>query len=289
MRALDNLRRQWLMTLGCVLAIALSLTVPLALVLAEAGFGAVEAQALQSLEAEIILTPETSKEDAAALAQELFGWKEVAEARVKDPAMNLVRLREELSGIEGIDAAMLPTTIHVELERPAAEMGLVVGRLSETRRLPIVEEIVAGSPEVAGVVNLLAPIRWGFLSLALALGLIGLIVVANALGLCIFRRREEIEVLRHIGATDADVIKPFYAESLWIGLLGGGLSAGLLILGLVTLAHPLGQALPSMVINPTSIGLWAVPALLAAGVMMAWAGTVLSMRVYMRQVEGIAY
>ncbi len=288
-RALLNLRRHWLLSAGCVAAIAAGLLVPLVLVIGAAGLGEVEARAVESLQAEVILAPGVGAEQARALSQEVAGWPDVASAQVLDGAANLALLRREVGGLDGLDASMVPTTINVRLRQPSEGMGRVAERLKALEVRAEVEGVEAGSVEVAQVVADIEPLRWVLVGLAALVALVGLLVVSNALGVGIFRRREEIEILRHIGGGDRHMIWPFYAESMWLGLFGGGVGAAALAAGLVALSRPLAEALPWAALDLGAVFLWAAPAAILSGVLLSWAGTALSLRVYLRQVEGVAW
>lgn len=69
-------------------------------------------------------------------------------------------------------------------------------------------------------------------ALGAAFALIVLLVVVSTIRLAIEGRRDEIMVVKLVGATDAFVRRPFLYTGLWFGL-GGGLVAALLVAALV--------------------------------------------------------
>jgi cell division transport system permease protein len=60
-----------------------------------------------------------------------------------------------------------------------------------------------------------------------AFALVAAIVIATAVRITVFARREEIGIMRLVGATDGFVQRPFLLEGLASGLLGGILAAAL--------------------------------------------------------------
>jgi cell division transport system permease protein len=58
-----------------------------------------------------------------------------------------------------------------------------------------------------------------------AFALVAAIVIATAVRITVFARREEIGIMRLVGATDGFVQSPFLLEGLMSGLLGGLLAA----------------------------------------------------------------
>ncbi|MGH7505381.1 MAG: FtsX-like permease family protein, partial [Longimicrobiales bacterium] len=60
-----------------------------------------------------------------------------------------------------------------------------------------------------------------------AFAAVAALIIASAIRLAIFARRDEIAVMRLVGATDAFVRRPFVLEGMFTGLLGGALAIGL--------------------------------------------------------------
>jgi len=62
-----------------------------------------------------------------------------------------------------------------------------------------------------------------------ALAIATAVLVSNTLRLAVFARRDEIEIMKLVGATDGFVAAPFLIEGLLQGLLGATLAAGALL------------------------------------------------------------
>lgn len=94
-----------------------------------------------------------------------------------------------------------------------------------------VEETVSASETIKmidALSNLLYKIvLWIFIILLI----ISLIVIFNTISVGVKARRDEIRVMRLIGATDGFIITPFIVESVLIAVLGAGLASGLTIAG----------------------------------------------------------
>ncbi|MDO8344698.1 MAG: permease-like cell division protein FtsX [Cellvibrio sp.] len=73
----------------------------------------------------------------------------------------------------------------------------------------------------------------------LALGV--LLVIGNTIRMAIENRRDEIVVVKLVGATDAYVRRPFLYTGLWFGVGGGILAAILLAIGFWWLSAPVAQ------------------------------------------------
>ena len=71
-------------------------------------------------------------------------------------------------------------------------------------------------------------LRWLALSLGLLLLFASVIVISSTLTLGFYSRKEEIEILRLVGATEWYIRFPFFLESLLQGIGGAVLALGLL-------------------------------------------------------------
>jgi cell division transport system permease protein len=83
--------------------------------------------------------------------------------------------------------------------------------------------------------------RRGIWVLAAMLSLSVLLVVGNTIRLAIQSRRDEIEIIKLIGGTDAFIRRPFLYTGFWYGLSGGILSWLLVTLSIWLLSGPVSQ------------------------------------------------
>ncbi len=126
--------------------------------------------------------------------------------------------------LEGIQPTVLPPSLEVKLKkeyRNSAKIGDVVSQLKEFSQI---EEIQYGQEWVelfSSLVHILRFTQWvlgGLLLLAMAF------IISNTLQLTIASRREEIEIMKLVGASPSLIRVPFYIEGMIQGLLGAGLA-----------------------------------------------------------------
>ncbi len=94
----------------------------------------------------------------------------------------------------------------------------------------MVEEIAYGKDwlqrleKVMKVVNLIAAVLGGILCLA------AIFIISNTIKLTVLARKEELEIMRLVGATEGFIRTPFLIEGLMQGLAGSIISIGLLVI-----------------------------------------------------------
>jgi cell division transport system permease protein len=120
--------------------------------------------------------------------------------------------------------------------------------------------------------------------LGVLIALVVVVVVSNAVKITVFQRKDEIAIMKLVGATDAYVRAPFLLSGLVQGTAGACLGLAALALAHASLAGvvrvALSGALGAFVLSPMPVSLWFL--LLGAGALLGVAGAGLSVRRFLR-------
>ncbi len=211
------------------------------------------------------------------LARELAGQPEVVSARFVPKQEALRRFRRQLGPrvglLEGLSRNPLPDAVELQLRPGAAPVMVLTNRL---RGMAGVAEVVTSRPwlhrleEAAGIV---AEVGW-VLGVLLFAGVV--LVVANTVRLAVYVRREELEIMALVGASNSYMRRPFLWETALQSLAAAGLAV-LLVWGLLAYfaapaALPLGLELSDLLRFRPLVALPFVLLALAAGLLGAWLG-----------------
>jgi cell division transport system permease protein len=165
------------------------------------------------------------------------------EVRAVPAAAALRQLSEELGDqahvLDGVGPGVLPDA--VDVVAPGISLEGARRLAAQLRGLPGVAEVDYGNAWLEKLETLVARARMAAVVLFAALALATAVLVGNTLRLAVFARREEIEILKLVGATDAFVSTPFLIEGLLQGLGGAGLAI-LALLGAHAVLVPRFQA-----------------------------------------------
>jgi cell division transport system permease protein len=160
-----------------------------------------------------------------------------------------------------LDVNPLPASFEVRLQ-PGARNPAGVERVAQRlAALPFVEDVRFGREWLDRIFFLRRVAAGGAGILGGAFALVAAIIIATAIRIAVFARREEISIMRLVGATNGFVRRPFLLEGLIMGLLGSAIAVGLTY-GTFALVRPLFQIV------------WVPPLWVAAG---AAAGTLLGL------------
>lgn len=205
-------------------------------------------------------------------AREISGFVgEGARAEFVPPDVALVRLRADLGetgeALDTLAANPLPPSIEVRLARgdgSQPELERVRGVASMLGALPYVDEVDYGRTFLERLETLVVAVRAaGLLLFAAVLG-VALFLIGNVVRLTVYARRDEVDILRLVGATDAFIAAPFVIEGALQGLAGGVLAAVALAaldrVGLPQVAAVLGFG-REFLADPLNPFFWALVAL----------------------------
>ena len=236
----------------------------------------------------VFLKADTPLDAARRLAARLRERPDVATVELITPEQAMAEFRR-LSGfgdiLDALDENPLPAVLVVQPQgsgRPP-----VNGLVDELGRLPEVDLVQLDLQWVERFEALVAIARRGILVLGALLALSVLLVVGNTIRLDIQNRREEIEVSKLIGATDAFIRRPFLYSGLWFGLLGALIARLLIEISVRQLAGPVRElaGLYQSQFRLHTLGLGDSLILLAAGAALGLAGSWLAVGRHLRQVE----
>ncbi|GAC1340891.1 MAG: permease-like cell division protein FtsX [Myxococcales bacterium] len=285
-RAFVNLWRAPLPSLVSVVTIALALFLGCAFAAGILGARAL----LRSWGAEASLTlyldPAQGDEQARSLAERVRAENPGLETVFVGRAEALSRLRVELGdlgpALDGLSQNPLPATLEL---RPRAPLSAAALRAlaAELRGLPGVNDVDYGREWLDKLEALGRALRAaGGLALALVVGS-ALLVVANTIRLAVYARRDEIEIMKLVGATDAYVRLPFLLEGALQGLLGATFALGGLaclerwILPRAAAAFAFASGVPAPHLRPETLLL-----LLACGALVGFLGSYLAVARFLR-------
>ena len=224
----------------------------------------------------IYLAIDSKLESANALATELRKMEIIDSVVVTSADEALVEFRES-SGLgevlDTLDSNPLPHTLVV---RPmeSADAGELAELATELTDREIIDIVKIDTQWVERLNAILDFMRRVVMIASVLLIFAVIIIVGNTIRLDIQSRRDEIEVLKLLGASDGFVRRPFLYVGLWYGIIGGFVALFLMIAGGWLLAAPLERLIGLYEADLSLLGLDGGTALLiiGGGVLSGWGG-----------------
>lgn len=181
------------------------------------------------------LAEDTAPERLDALAQTLEAWPEIEAVEAMTPARSLAAFRDSLGEdgdvLDGVSPEVMPASLEITLIsalRTPEGLGGIAWRLSSMAGLDDVEQVAYGRALLERVRALRDLLRIGGLVVAIFVLCAVAFIIANTIRLGLYARRDELEIMQLVGATEGFIRAPYYIEGVFQGVLGAGV--GLLLL-----------------------------------------------------------
>jgi cell division transport system permease protein len=232
----------------------------------------------------IYLREDVGQADRDSLLATLLVIDGVDEVTYVSQEMALERLREKFGEnaalLDGIDEFNpLRDSLEVRVEQAAA-VDLVAEAVKES---PLVDEISYGRELVARLVSVTRALRLGILGLAGLLGLATLFLIQNSIRLSVFARREEIAIMRLVGATNSVIRWPLVFEGIVLAASGALLATSAVGVVYHWLWLAMGRNLAFLPVLPLNSVLRPVAGMVVlTGVAIGASGALLAMRRWLR-------
>jgi cell division transport system permease protein len=259
--------------------IALALYVPGLLALLSKNLGKLAATEGEPTAAVLTLGPAA---DPRALADRLARDPRVATVRIVRSDAALARFRRAYpdlgAALAELREAPFPPTLEVVL-RPAAPAGAGSEIARAARGWPGVEAAESEEEFARRFRDAVRLLRGAGLFLGGVLTGAAILSVASAVRLALDLHREEIEIMRLMGATEAAIRAPFWLHAAFEGLAGGSIALLLLYATYRAATHLLARD-PHPVLSVLWVGFLDLPTALllpAVGTAAGFAGSLLSL------------
>lgn len=238
----------------------------------------------------VYLQPDILPPDYQLIDQWLAGHPAFAQRRLVTREEALARFKTHFSNLSGVvdelDQNPFPASIEVTVSEATVEASDFDNLVSELMRLHGVDDVqfdwqwIARLRQVVHILNVVGGIAGGILTLAAAF------TIASVIRLTMLMYREEIDIMRLVGATEKIVRGPFLAEGFLQGIVGGLLAVGILYGGFEGARRLVGPstALIWDFLFATFLPWYKSAALVAGGIAAGMIGTWLSVRDYAEEI-----
>ena len=277
-------------TLLTVLVIGIALALPACLHVLVQNVRAASGGWSNALDISVYMKPAATLEQAKQAAERVRKRRDVEDVKLVEADDALEEFRRSSGFGEALDALKDNPLPHALVVRPAAEFreaSQVEGLTEELRKIDHVDLVQLDTAWVSRFNAILDVVRRVVLLAAglFALGI--LVIVGNTIRLDIENRRDEIEVTKLVGGSDAFVRRPFLYSGVWYGL-GGALIAWLIVIVVISvLGQPVQRiaGLYGSTFELNGLGLEGTGVLLLGGVVLGWLGSFIAATRELRGIE----
>jgi cell division transport system permease protein len=297
--ALGSLRRNWIMSLAAVLTVFISMAILGLVLVMQDNLNSGATSLKNRVMIEVFIKKDTGPNEIKAMEASIADMSEVKNYRFVTEDQALEEFKERLGEnadqlLANLTTNPLPASFRIFV-KDANQVDAVAARFFDD---PIVDNSAPGKTDgvsyaketvrkMLGTISLVTKAMWGGTAL---FAIAGVLLIMTTVRLSIFARRNEIEIMRLVGATNWFIRWPFVLEGFITGFIGS-LVAALAIWGVnfavfdwiegSSLRFLSVQMYPLWVQN----GVWPLgmlPTLVLFGALLGAVGSAIAMRRYLK-------
>lgn len=238
----------------------------------------------------LFLKADVEEEQARRLQTSLQLRNDIAAVVFVSKAQAMAEFRE-LSGfgeaLDYLEDNPLPNVLIVRPDVSAGDVQKQAGLLEKLQKMSEVEEAQLDLNWVKRLYYIMELSQKAVLALALLLSLAVLLVVGNTIRLAIESRRDEIVIVKLIGADNAFVRRPFLYTGIWYGLGGGLMAWWIISLSLLWLEGPVRNlaSVYSSSFELIGLGIGDSLLLILSATVLGWLGAWLAVARHLGEIE----
>lgn len=162
----------------------------------------------------------TTDQDIAAIENALKQETRVVSTKfvTKEDALNIYREKnkDDPTLLELVTANILPASLEISTQNPEdlAPIAQILKREPVVSEVIVPEDVVKTLTSVTGFIRIVGGVVVGFLLI------FSMLIILMIIGFKIRLRRDEIEIMKLLGASSSFIRNPFILEGLFYGLVG---------------------------------------------------------------------
>lgn len=276
-------------SLMIVLVIAVTLALPAAINLVVKNARSISGSWDNALDFSVFLKQELTESAAAGLGRLIEQRADVESVTFISATQALEEFKEQSGFGAALDQLPDNPLPHTLVVRPGAgnTSASLVLLHEELANLPETEHVQVDTEWVQRFHAILDIVRQAIAIGGALLGIAIIVIIGNTIRLDIENRRDEIEVTKLIGASNAFVRRPFLWTGFWYGLFGGLMALALVYYGLFLLQGPVARlaGLYQSNIAIASMSLAEAAAIVGLGVFLGLFGSWFTAARHMQRIE----
>ena len=285
-RAVKDILDNRFLNLVTIITIALSILIASAFILFFINANDLVSSWRRGIRLMAYLKPETPQATLAELKRKIKGISGVQDAVFISKEDALTRLKDQMkrqaSLFENLKENPLPDGFEIRMSpflHKETDVEMVATRIES---LGAIDEVEYGQLWFKRFTNIINLFRLTGYALGILFFMAAVFIVANTIRIVLYSRREEVEIMRLVGAADDFIKSPFYIEGIILGGLGGIFGLMALLIVFIFISSNFEQSLSIGLFQVRFIPLRLTFGILIGSMFVGWLGCYLSLKQFLK-------
>ncbi len=274
----NGLRRAALAAFVSVFTIALALSLLSIFLIISSNIAHVIQDIRSRVELEVYLDKSLTQKEYQRIGERIQRLEGVASVQFisrEEAARILKSLMGEQDLFDLVEHNPLPASYKVRLKEAYRTHDALARIAPQIESLEGVEEVNYQKELLKALDERISAYQQIGLYIGLATAIVAIFLISNTIKLSIYSKRDLIKSMKLVGATNRFIASPFIVEGVIQGFLGGAAAAGI--------AYAVFHAMKSYVVADILLDPEIPAALVLAGVVLGWFGSMISVRFFLKE------
>ena len=285
-RALDDIFKNRFLNLVTIITISLSILIASAFILFFINTSEIINSWKKGLRIMAYLKPGLDNNGLNKLKQSILALDNVDSTNFIPKQEALVRLKEQMkhqsSLFKNLTRNPLPDSIEIRMTAATESWQKIDTLAAQIETLPQIEEVEYGQRWVGRFAQIISLFRLAGYGMGTLFFMATIFIVANTIRLVIYSRREEVEIMRLVGATDNFIKVPFYFEGIIQGALGAAIGLAMLYIAFMFVSSNVDKGFFPGLFHFHFLSPTILLSILVVSMVVGWLGCFVSLKQYLK-------
>jgi cell division transport system permease protein len=285
-RAVEDFRNNRRLNIITLLTISLSILIVSAFILFFINTNEIMNFWKEGLRVMAYLKPELSNSklpDLTRRIQSISGVENVRFVSKKEAFTQLkAQMKRQASLFDNLVENPLPDAFEIQMNAATQAWDKVEFLAAKIEALDEVQEVEYGQRWLGRYTHIFNLFKLTGYAMCGIFIMAAVFIMANTIRLVIYSRRDEIEIMRLVGAAERFIKVPFYFQGLLQGALGAGIGLAVLFFAYLVIASNIEQGLFSGLFQIRFLSALMLGAIILLSMLVGWFGSYLALKQYLK-------
>ena len=194
-----------------------------------------------------------------------------------------VQMKRQMSLIDNLEINPLPDAYEIFMNPDEQSFEKIETLAARVDALPAIDDVEYGQAWIGRFTQVFNLFKFIGITMGVLFFMVTVFIISNTIRLALFSRRDEIDIMRLVGATDAFIKIPSYIAGLIQGAVGG--TAGLIALyfGYLAISANIERNFSSYVVHIRFLSWDVVLWIIVYSIFVGWLGCFLSLKQFLKK------